>query len=206
MLRWPAILPLFVVLSAHDDGDSLSDRAERIDLNGRPTTTSLRVTQSMAEPMATAGPLAPQDALRGERADAARQTMLWAEHTRSGLGVGVGVEQRGPYNSNLQGQPQTNAGMLMGVSLATSARSHITVQTPLMMNSNSARNVPMMSDDPNALTNAYGQRQVRVGLTFNSKKPLADLRQGVRMEINGQTTMAVKLRGGRLGFAFQKVW
>ena len=202
MLRcWPAILPLLVVVGAHAEGDSM---VERIDLNGRPTTSPIRVTQSIAEPMATAGPLAPQDALRGERADTARQTMFWKDHARSGLGVGLGVEQRGPYSSQ-QGQPQMNGGLLMGVSLATSERSHLTVQTPLMMN-NSARNVPQMSDDPNSLTNPYGQRQVRVGLAFNTKKPLADLRQGMRMEINGQTTMAVKLRGGRLGFAFQKVW
>ena len=198
MLRWPAFIPLLVVCAAHADSDSMG---ERIDLTGRPTTSPIRVTQSMVEPMATAGPLAPQDALRGERADTARQTMFWKEHARSGLGVGLGVEQRGPYSS--QGQPQMNGGMLMGVSLATSDRSQLTVQTPLM---NSARNVPQMSDDPNSLTNPYGQRQVRVGLAFNSKKPLADLRQGMRMEINGQTTMAVKLRGGRLGFAFQKVW
>jgi len=201
MLRCTAFIPLLVVCAAaHADGDAMG---ERIDLTGRPTTSPIRVTQSMVEPMATAGPLAPQDALRGERSDTARQTMFWKENARSGLGVGLGVEQRGPYSS--QGQPQMNGGMLMGVSLATSERSQLTVQTPLMTN-NSARNVPQMSDDPNSLTNPYGQRQVRVGLAFTSKKPLADLRQGMRMEINGQTTMAVKLRGGRLGFAFQKVW
>ena len=199
MLRCAAFIPMLVVCAAaHAEGDSMM---ERIDLTGRPTTSPIRVTQSMVEPMATAGPLAPQDALRGERADTARQTMFWKDHARSGLGVGIGVEQRGPYSS--QGQPQMNGGMLMGVSLATSERSQLTVQTPLM---NSSRNVPQMSDDPNSLTNPYGQRQVRVGLAFNTKKPLADLRQGMRMEINGQTTMAVKLRGGRLGFAFQKVW
>jgi len=189
---------------ADGPGSSLTDR---IGLDGRRTNagSSLRVTQSMDEPLATAGALSPQDALRG---DQIRQTMFWKEHAGTGLGVGFGIEQRGPISGpySAQGlsqlhQPDANAGMLVGLSLATSARSQLTIQTPLLY---ASRSSAVMPDDPAVQTDA--QRQVRVGLAFNSRKPLADLRQGWRTELNGQTSVAVKMRGGRLGFNLQKNW
>ncbi len=193
--------------SAWADGEGGS-LYERVALDGTRSATangSLRVTQSIGEPMATAGAISPQDAWRGERPDAARQTMFWAQHARTGLGLGFGVEDRGPYSTqglSQQHQPDQNAGMLVGVSLATSTRSMLTVQTPLTNTQRSAG----MPDDPALLGADAQQRQVRVGLVFNSKKPLADLRQGWRTELSGQSSVAVKLRGGRLGFAFQKSW
>jgi hypothetical protein len=179
---------------------------ERIELDGTRTNAgaTLRVTQSMVEPMAS-GPVSPQDALRG---DQARQTMFWKEQGATGLGVGFGIEQRvpisGPYSA--QGfsqlhQPDPNAGLLVGLSLATSTRSQLTLQTPLM---NASRSYGATPDD--AVAQVDGQRQVRVALAFDSKKPLADLRQGWRTELSGQSSMAVKLRGGRVGLNFQKSW
>jgi len=204
MIRLSAFALLLVALNAQADGDTL---VERIDLNGLPSTASaastpsLRITQSLTEPLATAGPLLPQDALRGAGPDTARQTMFWADHARSGLGFGVGVEQRG-LDGLQAGQPQMNGGMLMGLSLVTSERSRLTVETPLI---SASRSEPYIRDDPRMMFN--GPRQVRIGLTFNTRKPIiSDLRRGVRMELSGQATMAVKLRGGRLGFAFQKSW
>jgi len=190
--------------------------SERIQLNGTParssatTSSSLRVTQSMAEPLATAGPLAPQDSLRADRTNSARQTMLWAEHARSGLGVGIGVEQRQPYGPAAAGlrasgsQPQAEGGVLVGASLATGPRSHLTVQTPLQSSTSVAPMRSPLADDPQFRQDE--QRQVRVGLVFNSKKPLADLRKGFQMELSGQSTLALKPRGGKIGVAFQKVW
>ena len=208
-----------VAVTAHAVADEPGAAlTERIGLDGTrsydssSSSMTLRVTQSLGEPMATSGPASPQDAWRG---DTIRQTMFWAEHGRSGLGVGFGIEQRGPINGpySSQGmapqqqqqqqqlsQPEQSAGMLLGLSLATSERSHLTIQTPLM---NASRNA-YLPDDPAARVD--GQRQVRVGLVFNSKKPLADLRKGWRTELSGQSSVAVKLRGGRLGFAFQKSW
>ena len=184
---------------------------ERVQLNGTVVHPSsvLHVTQSISEPLATAGPLPPQDALQADRTQAARQTMLWAEHARSGLGVGIGVEQRRPYGSaamaSMAGQgnqPVMEGGVLVGASLVTGPRSHLVVQTPLV-NANTPRN-PLI-DDPQFAQDQ--QRQVRMGLVFNTKKPYSDLRQGLRVELSGQTTLAIKPRGGgRLGFALQKVW
>jgi hypothetical protein len=198
-LAWAADAPLA----------SSSSMGERVQLNGTVASrasSNLRVTQSIGEPLATAGPLAPQDALRADRRQSARQTMLWAENSRTGLGVGVGVEQRQPYGSAALGvrdnrQPQMEGGMLVGASLATSPRSHLVVQTSL---TNPASTRSLMADDPQFQQDQ--QRQIRMGLVFNTKKPLADLRQGFRMELSGQTTLAVKPRGGKIGLAFQKIW
>lgn len=183
---------------------------ERVQLNGSVAsaapTTKLRVTQSIGEPLATAGPLGPQDSLNADRAQTAKQTMLWAEHKSSGLGLGIGVEQRRPYSlANMaaaQGQPQMEGGVLVGASLATSPRSHLVVQTPLM--TPAVNRNPVVPEDPQFAQDQ--QRQIRMGLVFNTKKPLADLRQGFRMELSGQTTLAVKPRGGKIGFALQKIW
>jgi len=197
-------------LAQNSDAASMS---ERIQLNGTMTRNAapgaLRVTQSMAEPLATAGPLSPRDSLRADRSNSARQTMLWADHARSGLGVGIGVEQRRPYGpAALSGvrdgsQPQMEGGLLVGASLATGPRSHLVVQTPLQ--SSAATNPrSQLADDPQFAQDQ--QRQVRVGLVFNSKKPLADFKKGFQMELSGQSTLAVKPRGGKIGVAFQKVW
>jgi len=205
------VLLTFVLVCPTWAGASGTALSERVGLDGRPSessaTSSWRVTQELGEPLATSANVAPRDALRGERADQVRQTMLWREHAASGLGVGVGVEQRGtvvgPYNSQglqQQHQPDQNAGALVGVSLATSERSRLTLQTPLgSAVSSSPAGLPTTLD-------GNGQRQVRVGLVFNTKKPLSDLRQGWRTELSGQTTVAVKLRGGRLGFNLSKRW
>ena len=194
---------------------TVSSMSERIQLNGttarNAAPSTLRVTQSMAEPLATAGPLAPQDSLHADRNNSARQTMLWADHARSGLGFGIGVEQRRPYGpAALSGvrdgsQPQMEGGLLVGASLATGPRSHLVVQTPLQaLRASTANPRSLLADDPQFAQDQ--QRQVRVGLVFNSKKPLADFKKGFQMELSGQSTLAVKPRGGKIGVAFQKVW
>lgn len=198
---------------ADASGTTLSERVGLVGLDGQPAAgaanaaSGWRVTQEVAEPLAIGGPVAPRDALRGELPDQVRQTMLWREHTPSGLGVGIGVEQRvvvGPYSAQgLQQlhQPDQNAGALLGISLATSERSRLMVQTPLVHASSAttAQGLPAAPDD-------NGRRQLSVGLVFNSKKPLSDLRQGLRTELSGQATMAVKIRGGRLGLNLSKRW
>ncbi|MDY0745403.1 hypothetical protein SNE35_12850 [Paucibacter sp. R3-3] len=205
-------LALLLMAAAAPQALAQTSMGERIQLNGTAArntpSSSLRVTQSMVEPLATAGPLAPQDPLRADRTNSARQTMLWAEHARSGLGVGIGVEQRqayGPAAAGLSGsgsQPQMEGGVLVGASLATGPRSHLIVQTPLQSSSANPRS--QLADDPQFSQDQ--QRQVRVGLVFNSKKPLADFKKGFQMELSGQSTLAVKPRGGKIGVAFQRVW
>ena len=204
-----ALLAVTAAAAQAQDASS-GPMGERINLNGTVARSSgvLHVSHSISEPLATAGPLPPQDALRADRTQTARQTMLWAEHARTGLGVGIGVEQRRPYGSAALAsmpdrQPVMEGGMLAGVSLATGPRSHLIVQTPVMNATSSASPRALMADDP--LAQEQG-RQVRMGLVFNTKKPLADLRQGFRMELSGQTTLAVKPRGGKIGLAFQKIF
>lgn len=166
---------------------------DKVQLNGVAIKTGLRITQSQGEPLATAGPASTQDSLNGRDSATSRQTMMWAVHP-SGVGVGLGVEQRGAYEAG---------GVLMGVSMATSERSHLVVQTPLV--SNRPPQVGPVQTDPQLLQDE--QHQVRVGLVFNTANRYSDLRKGLRMELSNQTTFTVKPRGGgRIGFSLQKSW
>ena len=89
--------------------------------------------------------------------------------------------------------------MVMGLSLATSTHSHLVVQTPLLTSAvqPSVREMQMQQEP----------RQIRMGLVFHGASPVADLRHGLRIELDGQTTLAVKPRGGgRVGIALQSSW
>nr|WP_316643746.1 hypothetical protein [uncultured Roseateles sp.] len=173
---------------------------EAVQANLAPPT--LRLSQSQGEPLATAGSTALTDTLNGQ-SQTARQTMVWAVHS-SGLGFGIGVEQRNSTFAGLGTQrlsfdsttPQ--AGMLMGLSMATGNRSYLTLQTPLL--SSTAR---PSSEDGLLLQDA---RQLRMGLVFQTRNKYADLRQGLRMELSAQTTLSVRPRAGRLGFTVQSSW
>jgi hypothetical protein len=127
-----------------------------------------------------------------------------------GLRLGVGVEQRGaafggglyatPYQ-NLRPGAAGDAGVLVGLAMPTGPRSHAFVQTPLV----DAQRAQI--DDLNVPgLNNRDQRQVRVGLAFNSRKPYADLRKGFKMELSGQSSLTFRPRGGRVGVTFQKIW
>lgn len=203
----PMLLVLGFGLPSAAQTSSLS---ERVDLTGTPQTvgskgTVLRVSESQGEPLATSGPTSLQDSLKGTL-PTSRRSMLWAVH-RSGVGVGFGVEQRDSLNrSGGVNQPQRTGAMLMGVSVDTGERSQLFVQTPLLNEDayNPARaRLGEVPPGPDAMSQ---QRQVRMGLVFNTKSQVADLRKGLRMELSGQTTLTLKPRGGRVGVAFQKTW
>lgn len=162
----------------------------------------LRLSQSQGEPLATAGSTPMADALAGQ-SQTARQTMVWAVHP-SGLGLGFGIEQRNPAFSSLAAQrlafdsTTRQAGMLMGLSVATGKQSYLTLQAPLL--SSTAR---PFADDGLLPQDA---RQLRMGLVFQTRNKYADLRQGLRMELSAQTTLSVRPRSGRLGFTLHSSW
>jgi len=192
-------------------GRSLSERSRQA-ATSRSAAASSRytVTQHAAEPLATANQPVGAAAWYG-RAPQATQTMLWARPwSGSGLRLGVGVEQRGAaIGGGLYSTPYQNArpgaagdaGVLVGLALPTGPRSHAYVQTPL---------VDAQRAQIDELTvpgiNNRDQRQVRVGMVFNTRKPYADLRKGFRMELSGQSSLTFRPRGGRVGVTFQKVW
>jgi hypothetical protein len=188
--------------------------AQQVDLTGslieRVQTESaaptLSVSQSLGEPLATAGPVPALGAGSGTLATA-RQTMLWARQQRLGVAVGLGVEERNAYRGQTAwgGASQLtrtrDAGLLVGVAVDTGERSQLTLQTPLF-NASPQPGMLGTAGFDDALT-GQDSRQMRMGLVFNTKKPYSDLRRGVRFELSGQTTLSFRPRGGRVGLTLQ---
>ncbi len=167
------------------------DLSERVALDG----SVLRLSVNQGEPLATSGAV-PALGPGALASSSARQTMVWMRPRAGALGLGLGVEQREgllPANGGAR-----QAGLLVGVSLATGQRSELVLQTPLL---NAPRTVP----EP-GLASADEARQLRMGLVFDSRKPYEDLRRGVRVELSGQTTVSFKPRGGRIGVTVQSRW
>lgn len=189
---------------------NLADRARLQQRDDSRVSSRLTVTRSAAEPLATANQSAGAAGWYG-RSGQATQTMMWGQPwSRSALRVGLGVEQRGtmpggglyatPYQ-NLHPGVAGDAGVLIGLALPTSARSHAFVQTSLV-------DAPHAQIDDLNVPGASNRdgRQVRVGMVFNSRKPYADLRKGFRMELSGQSSLTFKPGGGKVGVSFQKAW
>ncbi|UXH76726.1 hypothetical protein [Roseateles amylovorans] len=188
------------------NGHSLNERVQV-----RPSAR-LSVTQSAAQPLATAGQSGAVGNWYGRDA-LARQTMVWGQpFAARGLRVGLGVEQRGAaiggglYQTPYQGWragASGDTGLLVGLAMPTGPRSHVFLQTPLV------EGQPTGYDDFNLSGRdpAASARQVRVGMVFNSKKAYADIRKGLRMELSGQSSLTFRPRGGgRVGVTFQKIW
>ncbi|WAC70919.1 hypothetical protein OU995_15005 [Roseateles sp. SL47] len=185
-------------------GHSLADRVQGLSVR------RVSVTQSAAEPLATARWSSATGSWYG-RAETARQTMVWGQPFASnGLRVGLGVEQRGPaiggglYQNPYRGRragAAGDSGVLLGVAMPMTARSHVFVQTPLV------EGEPAAYEDLSLNGRESQGRQVRVGLVFSSRKAYADLRKGLRMELSGQSSLAVRPRGGgKVALTFQKIF
>ncbi|SEK26124.1 hypothetical protein SAMN05216359_101218 [Roseateles sp. YR242] len=185
-------------------GNSLADR-----VSAKPARR-VSVTQSSGEPLATAG-LSGSAANWYGRSATARQTMVWGQPFAStGLRVGLGVEQRGPaiggglYQNPYRGWragAAGDSGVLLGVAMPMTARSHVFLETPLVEGERSAyQDLNLNGLEPQG-------RQVRVGMVFNTRKPYADLRKGLRMELSGQSSLSVRPRGGgKVAVTFQKLF
>ena len=122
------------------------------------------------------------------------QTMAWWD--RPAVQWGLGVEQRwtlpGTPGSATPGM--TDAGLLVGLRLDAGPRAHLTWQAPL-----------------GRADTQYGEvqpRQMRVALSLLPQDPYADLRRGLltKVELSGQTTLALRPRGGRLGVLLTSHW
>lgn len=185
-------------------GSSLSDR-----VHAKPVRR-VSVTQSAGEPLATAQ-LSGTAANWYGRDAMARQTMVWGQPFASnGLRVGLGVEQRGPaiggglYQNPYRGWragAAGDSGVLLGVAMPMTARSHVFLETPLVEGERAAyQDLNLSGQEPQG-------RQVRVGMVFNTRKAYADLRKGLRMELSGQSSLSVKPRGGgKVAVTFQKIF
>ena len=122
------------------------------------------------------------------------QTMVWWD--RPAVQWGLGVEQRctlpGTPGSATPGMP--DAGLLVGLRLDAGPRAHLTWQAPL-----------------GRADTQFGEvqpRQMRVALSLLPQDPYADLRRGLltKVELSGQTTLALRPRGGRLGVLLTSHW
>lgn len=129
------------------------------------------------------------------------RTMLWwgvgpSQHRP--VALGWGTEQRIEPNPGLSPlQPGAAAQtLLVGVALAGRDGTRLTLQTPA-----SGWNDPTAPWRDNT-------RQVRVALQFNGRSPLAQFRGGslLRMELSGQTSLALRPRGGRWGLTLTSHW
>ena len=122
------------------------------------------------------------------------QAMVWWD--RPAVQWGLGVEQRwalpGIPGSATPGMP--DAGLLVGLRLDAGPRAHLTWQAPL-----------------GRADTQYGEvqpRQMRVALSLLPQDPYADLRRGLltKVELSGQTTLALRPQGGRLDVLLTSHW
>lgn len=122
--------------------------------------------------------------------DVATQTMLWRQNGR--VALGVGIEQRAVAPAGPGLQPGHGDAILVGLSLATSSRTRLSWQS-------------VLPDHPTA---SLSEQPVKVSLSFQRSDSLRELRRGslMRMELSGQTTLALKARGGRVGLALTSRW
>jgi len=185
-----------VVLAAVVAGPARAFDSDAAPVVSTPQGVVLQVTQTASQPLALPAsdvhsPFAPP------AFQTTQQTMLWAR--RAGWSAGVGVEQRWqppPGSDAFAPSLHNGSGMLVGLELATSERSSLVWQTPLLRADDGR-------DD--------GERptpQMRVGLNFHSRDPYADLRLGalMRFDLSGQTKFSLRPRHGRLSLVVTSRW
>ena len=152
-----------------------------------PVLWSWRVTRATLPALAASSLGGPPAASPGRVV----QTMVWV--ARPALQLGLGVEQRwalpGAPGAATPSAPDAGllVGLLVGPRSAAGSHVHLTWQAPLGR-----------PDSP------YGEvqaRQVRVASAPLPQEPYADLRRGLltKVELSGQTTLALRPRGGRFG-------
>ena len=122
------------------------------------------------------------------------QTMVWRD--RPAVQWGLGVEQRwtlpGTPGSASPGMP--DAGLLVGLRLDAGPRAHLTWQAPLGRADTQSGEVQ--------------PRKMRVALSLLPQDPYADLRRGLltKVELSGQTTLALRPRGSRFDVLLTSHW
>lgn len=126
------------------------------------------------------------------------QTMVWT--ARPLLQLGLGIERRWPQPSSVS-SPAPNptdagllVGLLVGLRLDAGPRAHLTWEAPLWR--------------PETSSGDGQTREMRVALALTPQDPYADLRRGLltKVELSGQTTLALRPRGRRIGLLLTSHW
>jgi hypothetical protein len=127
----------------------------------------------------------------------AQRSMLWAGP--GALQLGLGVQQNaslsrapGPADS---GRPFTPPQMVVGASLDTSSTTQLRWHTPVRP----AASLVREAEEP---------RVMEVSLVLKPQDPLANLRRGslMKLELGGQTQLAVRPRGGKVMLRLTSQW
>jgi hypothetical protein len=128
----------------------------------------------------------------------AQRSMLWAGP--GSLQLGLGVQQ----NSNLtrgtmatdSGRPLQTPQMVVGASLDTSSTTQLRWHTPVRP---AAASLVREAEEP---------RVMEVSLVLKPQDPLANLRRGslMKLELGGQTQLAVRPRGGKVMLRLTSQW
>lgn len=122
------------------------------------------------------------------------QSMVWT--ARPLLQLGLGIERRWspPSGPGAAAPIPSDAALLVGLRLDTGPFAHWSWQAPLWR-----------QDASNGDVQA---RQMRVALVLTPQDPYADLRRGLltELELSGQTTLALRPRGGRIGLLLTSRW
>jgi len=127
----------------------------------------------------------------------AQRSMLWAGP--GALQLGLGVQQ----NSNLSrgnlatdsGRPLQAPQMVVGASLDTSSTTQLRWHTPVRP----AASLVREAEEP---------RVMELSLVLKPQDPLANLRRGslMKLELGGQTQLAVRPRGGKVMLRLTSQW
>ncbi len=122
------------------------------------------------------------------------QTMIWT--ARPALQLGLGIEKRWtpPSVAGTLAPGAANAGLLVGLRLDAGPRANLTVAAPLWRHEASDGDIQT--------------RHMRVALALTPQDPYADLRRGLltKIELSGQTTLALRPRGRRIGLLLTSHW
>lgn len=201
-LRWWA---LWLLLSTAGPPAAAAGSLDEIDdgrvaappLSGIPTAVlAWRVSRSALPVQVSAA----AGGLPGANSARVVQIMVWTD--RPVLQLGLGVEQRLTLRSDVGSLAQSapgaagaaDAGLLVGLRLDAGPRAHLAWQAPLWR--------------PDATKGEGQARQLRVALALLPSEPYADLRRGLltKVELSGQTTQALRPRGGRIGLLLNNHW
>lgn len=127
----------------------------------------------------------------------AQRSMLWAGP--GALQLGVGVQQNADLGRSTMasdsGRPLQAPQMVLGASLDTSSTTQLRWHTPMRP----AASLVREAEEP---------RVMELSLVLKPQDPLANLRRGslMKLELGGQTQLALRPRGGKVMLRLTSQW
>jgi hypothetical protein len=127
----------------------------------------------------------------------AQRSMLWAGP--GALQLGLGVQQNADLGRSTMatdsGRPLQAPQMVLGASLDTSASTQLRWHTPIRP----AASLVREAEEP---------RVMELSLVLKPQDPLANLRRGslMKLELGGQTQLALRPRGGKVMLRLTSQW